>query len=165
MEKNFLDLNLLENKMHLLTHKNYFIAIKKSVGTQIFQNVFAEINGEEKDITQDGELSCAYFVSSILMMFHLIDINKAPHSTISGAIKNMEKSGWKNISADNLEEGDVIVWNKIIDVDDEEHQHIGFYIGKSLAVSNSSKKRIPDEHHYTYNGKRGIESCWRMPML
>lgn len=151
--------------MKLLTKKNYINAVKKSVGAEIFQNVFAEIDGGEKDITRNGELSCAIFASSLLMLFHLIDVNKAPHSTVVGTVKNMEASGWQKIGLEELSEGDVIVWEKIIDVDGEEHEHIGFYIGNEHAVSNSSETRTPAEHHYTYEGKRGIESCWRAPNL
>jgi len=151
--------------VELLTKKNYLNTIKKSVGVQIFHNIFAEIDGAEKDITQNGKLSCAFFVSSILMMFHLIDSDKAPHSTIAGTIKNMETNGWVEMNEDKLEDGDIIVWETITDVDGRKHEHIGFYIGNSLAISNSSQKGTPEEHHYTYNGKRAIKSYWHNPSL
>ncbi|HRY62481.1 MAG TPA: NlpC/P60 family protein [Candidatus Paceibacterota bacterium] len=151
--------------MELLTKKNYINAIKKSIGVEMFQSIFAEKDGHETDITRKGQLSCALFVSSILKLFNLIDINKAPHSTVLSTLKNMEASGWKKVSENELEEGDVIVWEKIIDVDGEEHEHIGFFIGNERAVSNSSEKRVPAEHHYTYDGKRGIISAWRAPNL
>jgi hypothetical protein len=147
--------------MKLLTEKNYLSAIKKSVGAKLFQNVFADIDGVEKDITNNGELSCALFVSSLLMMFHLIDASKAPHTTVSGLLKNMMASEWEQITEKELKEGDVIVWKKIIDTDGEVHEHIGFYIGNDKAISNSSEKHTPEEHHYKYNGNRAIESCWR----
>jgi hypothetical protein len=151
--------------MKLLKNKNYLNSIKKSVGTEIFQNVFTEESNTEKDLTRDGQLSCALFVSSILKIFDLINPLKSPHSTISGLLKNMKDSGWTEIKQLELSEGDVIVWEKIIDVDGEEHEHIGFYIGNERAVSNSSEKRVPTEHHYNYEGKRAIESCFRAPSL
>lgn len=147
--------------MRLLIRKNYLNAIKKSIGAQLFQNVFAEVNGEEKDITQNGELSCALFVSSLLMMFHLIDTIKAPHTTVSGLLKNIEESRWRKIPESNIQEGDVIIWEEIIDLDGKRHEHVGFYIGNDMAISNSSKKHMPDRHHLTYNGKRKINSVWR----
>lgn len=161
--------------MKLLTKKNYLNAIRKSVGIQMFQNVLAEIDGAEKDITKNGELSCALFVSTLLMMFHLIDVNRAPHSTVLGLLKNMEASGparmgggpggWKKVSVNELVEGDVIVWEDIVDASGEEHEHIGFYVGNGMAISNSLEKRVPEKHHFTYNDKRAIESCWRAPNI
>lgn len=149
--------------MKLLTKKNYLNAVRKSAGTEIFQNVFADHDGKEVDITQNGQLSCALFVSSTLKLFNLIDINKAPHTTVSGILKNMIESGWQEVSPDNINEGDVLIWEKIIDTDGKEHEHIGFYMGKNTAMSNSSKKKTPGVHSYDYDKKRKIISAWRYP--
>ncbi len=148
-------------KTKLLTKNNYLNAIKKSVGSKIFQDVFLEKDGKEINITKGGRLSCAFFVSSILMLFHLLDVKKGPHSTIGGVLKNIQKSGWKEFKKGEMKEGDVLVWEKIKDIDGKEHEHIGFYIGNNMAVSNSTKYKSPKKHHFTYKDNRKIISFWR----
>ena len=51
----------------------------------------------------------------------------------------------------DLKPGNVLVWEEKL-----EHQHIGFYLGKDKAISNSSEKRLPIIHDYKYNNKRKI---------
>lgn len=148
--------------MPLLTQKNYLSAINNSVDSKLFQNLFAEVSGGEKDLTDAGSMSCALFVSSILMLYHMIEVDKAPHATINGLLQNMKDSGWQQVSEEELNPGDILVWVPIIDVDNKEHKHIGFYIGDESAISNSTEKRTPKKHHYKYDGKRNIESCWRL---
>lgn len=148
-------------KTKLSTKKNYLNAIRKSVGSKIFQDVFVEKEEGEVNITMSGRLSCALFVSSILMLFHLIDVRRAPHSTISGVLKNMQKIGWKEFKKGEMKEGDILIWEKIKDIDGKEHEHIGFYMGNNIAISNSTKYRTPKRHHYTYKEKRKVVSSWR----
>ena len=75
------------------------------------------------------------------------------HATVEGTVKDLENSGWKRIKTPK--EGSVLIWEE-----KNSHKHIGFYLGKNKAVSNSSEKRVPKTHHFTYNGKRKIESIW-----
>jgi len=146
-------------KLKILIFDNYLNVVKKSPGTKMFQNLFFEIGGKKVDITKNGELSCTYFMSSILMILHLLDIKKAPHAKVDGLIKNIKKFGWRKISVSNLNPGDIIIWEKT----KTRHKHSGFYIGSDKAISNSTSKKHPIKHHYTYNGKRKIVSCWRWP--
>jgi hypothetical protein len=126
--------------------KTYLQTINNSVGSNLFRNLFAKVGGVEKDILNDGELSCAYFVSHILLMFKLINEG---HATVKGTVRDMEQSGWVKI--EDLREGAVLVWDA--SVQDEEgnmHDHIGFYIGDDQAISNSSSKRTPQRHFWTF---------------
>lgn len=150
--------------MKLKKYKNYISLIKNSVGTKMFRNIFVESENSEEDILGDGKRSCAYFVSSVLMIFNLIDNKKAPHAKVEGLLKNMEDFGWEKIDEDNLKAGDIIVWENFKGEGDRYFtDHLGFYIGDDVVISNDSKKRYPIEHHYTYNGKRKIISCWHWP--
>jgi hypothetical protein len=119
---------------------SYLSAIKNSVGTKIFRNLFVKINGKKNDVLKNGDLSCAYFVSSVLYLFGLI---KEKHATVDGALKDMEKSGWKEIKKPKI--GCVILWDL-----KNEQRHIGFYMGEKSAISHRPEKRTPVKHHWTY---------------
>ena len=128
--------------------KSLLVIVENSIrggDNYLFRNLYADINGAEKDILEDGALSCAVFVSAVLLNLGLI---KKPHATVASAIKDMSESGWQEIT--QLNPGVVIVWEKIKFEDGKEHPHLGFYVGKDEAVSNSFPDRCPRRHHVTY---------------
>ena len=127
----------------------YLAVIKNSVDSRIFRNFYAEIAGRKTDITKNGILSCAWFVSSVLSLLKLI---KEAHLTVDSVVKDLEKSGWQRIERPKI--GSVLVWEKILDKDGW-HRHIGFYIGASKAISNSAKLRKIIKHHWTFGNKKG----------
>ncbi len=131
--------------------------IKNSVGSKMFRNSYAKVNGKKTDILDDGELSCAFFVSSILAIFPLFELLKyPPHATVEGTVKDLERSGWRKIpAAKEPQIGSIIVWEKKNFGKNDFHKHIGFYIGGKNAISNSLKKRTPIIHHWTYGEKNG----------
>lgn len=127
--------------------KSYLAMIKNSVGSKMFRNRYFFMQGKSKDILENGSLSCAFYVSSILYLNGLIT---AIHCTVDGTVKDMQKSGWRKIKRPAI--GSVLVWDK----DKHGHKHIGFYIGKNLAVSNSSTKKVPTKHDLHYRGRKII---------
>lgn len=131
-------------KIKLLTRQNYLQTIKNSVGTKMFRNSYASVDGKKEDITKNGELSCALYVSSILKLFDLI---KEKHTTVNGAVSDMLKNGWHQTKKPML--GDILIWEE-----KDGHQHIGFYVGNYKAISNSSEKRAPSVHHYTFGQRK-----------
>lgn len=149
-EKDTVSINVFET---------YMATIKKSTGAKIFQNLYASINGKNKDIAENGSLSCARYASAILVMTGLI---KGLHATVEGTVKDIENSGWKKIQKPR--KGAVLVWEP--GPQSNWHPHIGFYIGKDKAISNSTKKRVPARHHWTYGTtedgkpKRKVASIW-----
>jgi len=126
----------------------YIAVIKNSVGSKIFRNSYAKINNKKTDILQNGNLSCAFFISSILVLFKLI---KEIHGTVDGTVRDLEQSGWQKITKPKI--GSVIVWEKIDFGNKDFHKHIGFYIGNNKAISNSSKWKYPTIHRWTYGIK------------
>ncbi len=136
----------MAKEIKLNTKKSYLTMIKNASKTKIFANYFAKINSKEKDILENGRLSCAFFVSSILKIFNLIE---NIHLTVKGTIKDLEKSGWQKTKKPKI--GDILVWEE-----KQGHYHIGFYLGREQAVSNSSKKGFPEKHHFTYSNQRKI---------
>lgn len=147
-------------EIKLLKHDSYLKMIRNSVGTKMFRNFYLENNGKKIDATRNGNLSCAFFVSNILLIFGLISEG---HATVEGTIKDMEKSGWKKILIEEIKPGDVIVWEKQKSINGKLHYHNGFYIGNKKAISNDSKKGMPVIHSWDYNGKRKIIVIYRYP--
>lgn len=133
-----------------LIWETYLSVIKNSVGANLFRNFYALVNGEKRDILRNGELSCAFFVSSILRMFGLI---KEVHCTVDGTVKDLKKSGWRKIK--KPKNGSILVWEAIKFPDGEVHEHIGFYIGGGRAISNSASMIKPTVHHYTFGESGG----------
>lgn len=148
---NFHNINFIvseesSQKAELLLLDSYLQTIKNGVGTGLFRNLYLKINGQKTDILENGRLSCAIFVSSILYLFKLIsDL----HATVSSTVRDMEKSGWLPIETPRL--GAVLLWEKSEDSNDR--RHLGFYIGDDQAISNSSKTGVPEIHHWTYGTK------------
>ena len=90
--------------MKLLTYKNYLEVIKKSEKSEMFRSLWVKDQGEEKDILKDGQIACAYYVSSILKIFDLIS---NPHATVSGTVRDMINSGWRETN--ELKIGNVLI--------------------------------------------------------
>jgi len=122
--------------------------IKNSLNSTLFRNFYVNINGQKVDVMDNGRLSCAFYVSTLLVMVGLI---KKVHGTVFELIKDLDRSEWDKIKTPQI--GSILVWEEIIDKKKEKHLHIGFYIGNKKAVSNNSKKGCPQIHHFTYGTK------------
>jgi hypothetical protein len=129
--------------------------IRNGVGANMFRNIYAEVGGKRKDVLYDGVLSCAFFVSSVLVIFGLI---KKSHATVDGTVRDLEESGWRRIR--KPKPGSVIIWEMRKYQDGSQHRHIGFYVGHGRAVSNDTPTRVLIEHHWNYHGKRELDSIW-----
>ncbi len=127
---------------------SYVQAIRNSVNSRLFRNLYINYSGKKEDVLENGRFSCAVFVSSVLYLYKLIsDV----HATVAGSVTDLEKSGWEQIPKPEI--GSVIVWEN--HQSNEGHKHIGFYIGEDKAISNSSKKKQPILHHWTFGTKKG----------
>lgn len=136
-------------KPKFLLKKSYLAMIENSAKAKIFQDYFVK-NKKIENITESGIFSCAFFVSSILYLFGLIE---KIHLPVKGAVKDMNKSGWFEILRPR--KGSVLLWEE-----KEGHYHLGFYLGYQKAISNNYQKKVPAIHHFTYNGKRKIEKIF-----
>jgi hypothetical protein len=140
--------------------ETYMALIKNSVGARIFSNLYFYNTSENDfegipahevvDVLKDGQLSCPYFVSSILhLLGGAID---TPHATVEGTIRGMVARGWQEIETDGkkLYPGDVVVW--ALKEDDgaghykEGHRHIGFILDEKTALSTSYKEKCVKAH-------------------
>lgn len=139
-----------QNKtVKLILYDSYIKVIENSIGSKLFRNLFAKVNGKKKDILKNGELSCAFYASSILYLFKLIS---NVHATVRGTVADLELSGW--VKTDKPRKGAVLVW-EAEKFNHKTHKHIGFYAGENKAISNNYKKGWPISHHWTFGTKNG----------
>ncbi len=156
--------------IHILPKETYLAMIANSAGAHLFRSVYAEVDGEKKDITQNGQLSCAFFVSSILTHgnFKLI---KEPHTGIHGLIRDLENSGWT--VTDKRTPGAVVVWEQILTKpSNTPHDHLGFILDEQTAISTYDLDiGAPLPHDINFandpHGKewRAIEKIYTHPFL
>ncbi len=133
-------------KKYSIKYKKYIL---KNIGSDEYRNHFISKDNVLLDVLQDGRFACAKFVSEVLKKFRMINV---VHATVKSAQKDMMAFGWKEIELRDIKRGDVIVWER----NARGNLHIGFYVGRYRAVSNSSSKRVIWKHHYKYRGKRKI---------
>ena len=145
--------------MKYLYYKNFLSMLDNAEGIKIFRHFYIQNdNGEIIDILQDGNLSCATFVSSILYLNHLIS---SQHTTVDSTIKDLLNSGWKLSSFDDLSKGDVLIWDEAEDQESKKlHKHIGFYIDKKTALSNDYRYQCIRKHKINFM-ERKIIQCFK----
>ena len=148
----------MSNKPKLLMKKSLLQAIRNSVDSNTFRNVFVKIDNTTEDVMENGIKSCAFFVSGLLAMFDLIDM---AHATIKTTEKKLKEYNWQEVNVDTPIDGDVIVWEEIEFEDGSKNKHIGFYIGDNMAISNDMNKKTPQSHDWKFDGKRNIEKLLR----
>ncbi len=121
--------------------KNLENLIENSVGSTLFQHLFvANDDGSATDVMQGGELSCAFFVSSLLAQVDLLD---RPHATVAKVEKLLHERGWQETDSPKM--GDIVLWP----TGKAGHEHIGFYIDEATVLSNSTTEKVPVKHGIT----------------
>lgn len=146
-------MKMVANKKKSLFLKTYLAMIANSVETKMFRNFFMEIDGEEKDILENGRLSCAVYVSAILILHGLIQgPPRGPHAILKSLVKNMEDSGWQKIKKPRP--GAVLIWEPM-KIGERANEHAGFFWKKGEAVSNRLELFAPMKHHWTYGTRKG----------
>ncbi|MCA9362962.1 hypothetical protein KC851_01455 [Candidatus Kaiserbacteria bacterium] len=126
----------------LVLLKTYLDFVNNSVGTAAYRNVHIDRQaGGQIDVTDNGDLSCAYFVSSVLRHFHLIE--GGFYTTIDFTVEDMLRSGW--VESLRPAAGVVVVWSSKM-CSDGPHRHIGICVDCEWAVSNCPVGRSPRKH-------------------
>lgn len=127
--------------------KNYLTLIENAAKGEnwLFRNFYIVKDGREIDALENGKISCATLVSSILyLQNNLLEFLKKPrwinfvHANVPSTTQDMLNCGWYEIK--ELRPGAVIIWEARKGIDDGlMHSHNGFCISNVEAVSNDSK--------------------------
>ena len=151
----------------LLKKETLLAMIEGSLGTKMFRHLYAIVGGEERDLLQDGQLSCAFYVSKMLVMNDLLP---SSHATLAGLERTLEASSeWQK--TEELTPGCLVVWEPWELGENGPHGHVGFYIGGEEVVSHKDDACAPTKHHYTYgvkddgSPKRKIVAIYTHPIL
>jgi uncharacterized protein YvpB len=135
---------------NVILNRSYISMIENSVGSNIFRNLYMATPMGEKDILNNGDLSCSVFVSSILYLWGLIS---DMHATVDSTVNDLRNFGWTEIA--EPKKGCVIEWEYKSMDDGSKHKHLGFYIGDGKAISNRPESGTPEIHHWTFGEKHG----------
>jgi len=133
--------------------KNYLHMIKNSVGSNMFRNLYViDEQGNQFDATENGNKSCAIYVTAILKLFDKID---RLHSTASGTYKYISSSiNWSKTDKPIM--GDLVFWDKT----DSSTGHVGFFLDNNTAISNIDSTGNPQNHMLTMHDGRKPLSFW-----
>ena len=134
-----------------LIFDTYLAVVKNSINSNLFRNFYAIIDGEKKDIMRNGELSCAFYVSSILTLFKFI---KEAHVTVDSTVEDLKESGWNVVEEPEI--GSILIYEKVDFGNNDIHKHIGFFVGNDEAISNNFKLGFPVNHSWNFNGTRKV---------
>src|SRR3989344_5072067 len=99
--------SIKKQKVEPILMDTYLAIIKNSIGSKMFSNLYAKLDNKKLDITKNGNLSCAFYVSSILFLFKLV---KEIHATVNGTLKDLKESGWTKIEKPRI--GCVLIWRE-----------------------------------------------------
>ncbi len=156
-----------------LLFKNYLTVIKNSMGTNMFRNFYVLQDGVEKDVVNDGQISCAFYLSNILHMFPNLKLISGPHATVASTVKDMLICDWEIrmvgenevLKSEDVKVGSVLHWETGFGADGA-HDHIGFYLGNGIAISHSDKTKSPAEHNWTFdNTRKVIKVYWHKNLV
>lgn len=157
-------------------YQTYLSMIHTSVGSSLRKHFFLTKDDKtSRDILQGGNLSCAFYVSSVLNQFNL---TPAIFANVLSLQKALLERGWTSLQQDTHPD-DLPPWSIIIRDSQpgsskqdlynntrNSHYHIGFYVWDSQAISNMSDAfvaedqhaKTPQCHHYTYHDTRPIQA-------
>lgn len=152
----------------ILLKENYLTMINNAAKGHnfMFRNFFIVQDDIKKDALEDGGISCAVFVSSVLYLHNsLLEFLKKEHwikfthANVPSTTKDMLDCGWYEIN--ELRPGAVIIWEKRLGRDDNIwHEHNGFCISEIEAISNDSKgSKLPFRHGI--NNPSSVDSEFR----
>jgi hypothetical protein len=122
-----------------LLRKTYLSVIQGSVGSKMFRECHFKIGSRNIEVLENGNLACAFYVSSILKIFDLLN---ELHTTVNATEEDLLRSGWQDIERPRV--GCVIIYAP------KTHRHLGFYIGKGAGINNNASKAAPHNHEWDY---------------
>ncbi len=154
--------------IQFLQKETYIRTIENAEGTRLFNSIFVKKTGSDTviDVCGDGEKSCAYFVSSVLTLVGIFD---KPSTTVATVQNRMSTGGFMEISTNEIEAGDIVIWEKQL-LNNEENEHIGFALNKEEAMSTYFRERKVTRHPLTFGAtperpERKIDRAFRPPFL
>lgn len=128
---------------------------------------------DEKDILNNGSVSCAYFVSNLLKQFNLTAVWR---TNVPKVMDDLLDKWWHPMNP-TTDPSNIPAWSILVrewsywETYWKIHRHIGFYMWDEKAISNNSIHftgladawLVPVQHHYTYKWQRQITHIFTRP--
>lgn len=131
---------LAEEGCALALWESLYAALEGSVGTAQYRTLYRRMpDGTLDDVIDNGDLGCAYFVSSMLSAFGLI--SHGVHTTVRMTLSDMQESGW--IEVGDPEPGSVVLWGEKHGDDGRPHFHMGICVDPTHAIEHSAITKSP----------------------
>jgi len=132
--------------MEILKKETYLKAIENSINTKLFNSIIVrETDGTVRDVLNDGEYSCALFVSSVLFLHNQVSRTRSTVNNLENDLK--ENSTFKQIEdSSTIEAGDVLFWESVTYEDGTQNRHVGFAISSSEAISTNYIQKCVVKH-------------------
>lgn len=130
-------------------YRTYLSVVDGNVGSSAYKHLWGKVSGEDRDITKNGVVSCAFFVSFVLsglQYLHTI------HANVDSTVGDLERSGWKKIKTPRA--GAVVVWEAKLQPSGV-HKHIGFVVDSEHAISTDPVNGVPTKSHITFGTTKG----------
>ena len=137
---------MADPNIEILKKDTFLKMLENSAGSRMFNSLFVRFkdSNEKKDVLNDGEFSCAFFVSGILYMF---EMTKKPVSTVKNLKEQIETSEmWNKVEEGDVQEGDLVFWQKVKFEDGSENAHVGFAVSGAEAISTDYKLKAVNRH-------------------
>jgi hypothetical protein len=156
-----------DENIEILKKETYLKMLENSVDTKLFNSVFVKYrdSGKVVDILNNGEFSCAFFVSGLLSLNQML---QRPHTTIKTLRAKLGADNkWQEVKINDVEPGDVLFWDFVTFPDGSKNEHVGFALNKEEAVSTDYINHNIYKHHITFGvteagqAKRGITGVYR----
>ena len=131
--------------MEILRKETYIKMIENSVGTKLFNSIIIKNEtGEVQDLLNDGEYSCALFVSSVLVLHLLLP---RARTTVANLEKELtDHKSFIEVPKESIETGDVIFWESVTYEDGSQNRHVGFAISSHEAISTNYIEKCVVRH-------------------
>lgn len=130
---------LQEEDHPLALRESLHAVLEGSTGTSMFRTLYRARDGVLEDVIDDGDLACAFFISTILSMFGLI--SNGVHTTVRMTLNDMDESEW--IVVGEPEPLAVVLWGEKQGDDGRPHLHIGICVDAEYAIEHSAVTKSP----------------------
>lgn len=130
--------------MEILRKDTYVKMIENSINTKLFNSIIIKEDEVTKDLLNDGEYSCALFVSGILFLNLLIPRTR---TTVNNLEKDLiEYKNFIEVPSDDIQDGDIVFWESVTYEDGSQNRHVGFAISNTEAISTNYIKKCVVKH-------------------
>lgn len=130
---------LEEEEYPLALRESLLAVLEGSLGTAMFRTLYRTLDSGLDDVIDDGDLACAFYLSTILSMFGLT--SGGVHTTVRLTLDDMEASGW--VKVETPEPLAVVLWGEKQGDDGRRHFHIGFCVDETTAIEHSAITKSP----------------------